>query len=831
MYGVWRTAGAGLCRAPTPYIVRAGTASFDARSSTDSAGPWAKNRQRSRAFPLQSSCAKVRRASAHSGLESVVEFLLLLTRHPTAYPLWILLATAVHVARTQRTSPWSKGSIPRRELMRVLNYAYRADGLVLRVDGPVHTLQARVRRSTTRFDVPFSQRDDELFVTFADLQSALPGRPGRYDLLVPGPQAEEVEKLNVPSFADRPLWTRYFTPETSSTPLVPHIYVNRGGDFSVVVRNPSYVDFGERQFKCHHELTSITLRRGTLRCSFRMQIAETGTFEVERCYLKLFSNDEVVEVEASGLSFKVHEGVLSGQLTVPVPANLTGSHFALQSVLRENDTGARVQVRLTHVSPSLYDELRRRIRPPAVKLNGDRVLTASYSPKSTLVTFIIRPRTRYDAHPLRQSVYAAVGRFEARLRRAAGRQRRATALIFEKDAATAQDNGIALFRHLLSTDDEPGFDYAYVMDRGSEQWDRVRGLAHVVRKFSLTYWRLLASPSTFLASSDVRYHVANLHAQPGMADKYAFVRKNYFLQHGVTGLKRVSIFDPESAIFPDAVVATSDWEKQILVEAGVPDQQVDVTGFARWDRLETESAVGSSPGLRKVLYMPTWRRWLSGRTPEELRASEYAREIGSLLRSPELAAILAEHRAELLFLPHPKLKALTSTFEDVGDRVSLLNQDAVTFAEVVRDSTAIITDYSSTLWDFVQAHKSVLLFRFDHDRYQRATGMYENADLDRIMGRFPTAHSSHELIENIDRLLATDPAVQRSEAVEIATRAFPHLDRENSRRIVEHVTHRLPDLITPRVLPSYEQADEWYRTHLKKTLRYPRDTTNFTLDG
>lgn len=693
--------------------------------------------------------------------------------------------------------------------MRILSFRSRQEGLVLTLQRPLHGLIARERRTFAEFDVPFRRVGEDVGIDFSLVEAALPSRMGRYDLLAVAPDGT-TETLDFPdSHRELPIWRMYFRPPGLPTPLLPHLYINRSGSLTTVIRNPCYVDDEEREFRSRREVTSIRMKRHQLLGSFRLLLEEDGDYEIERCYLKLQSNEEIVAIDDPSFAQRRRGRRIDGHFTLDVPADchLPPLRYALYVSVRDHDSGESIELKLNHVSRAAFRSMRRLTRPPSLPILGDRVLTLGSPPTASLISFIVRRSTPYDEQAYRQFLFGHLARLEARARRVARRPLPATALIFEKDAATAQDNGFALFDHLSANPDQAEFDFVYVMDRRSSQWSRVADHDRVVPKFSWAYWRLLVSPSSFLVSSDVRFHVANTYSQPGLAGKYAFLRKNYFLQHGVIGLKQVKILTPGSASFPEAIVASADWEKQIMVEAGVPVSSVDVVGLARWDRLVTDSDADDTPTRKKILYMPTWREWLEGRTAEELQDSAYARTIGRLLTSPALHELLEHHDVELAFLAHPKFPHLASLFENSGDRVAVLNQDDIDFAEVIDESFAVISDYSSIIWDFVQARRPALLYQFDLDQYQRLTGMYRNDDLEEILGGFPTALTQDDFLQNLQLLLESDPAERATAAARLADTAFPFHNEDNCLRTVEQLNRRLPDLMGFRLMPHYEDAD------------------------
>lgn len=705
--------------------------------------------------------------------------------------------------------------------MRVLAHRSVIEGVRLRTDVPIHALFARERDSIRVLEIPFRAVDGEIALDYESLQSALPARFGRYDLLAQETADGEEQSIRFAEFADLPIWRRYFRSEDPTTPMLAHLYINRGGSFSAVVRAPSNVDNGERTFASRHEISSISLRRGALRCSFEVTLGELGDFDIARCYLKLFSDDEVVETAASILTQERQGATIRGSLSIPVGlgSDLPPVRYALYLTLRDRLTSSTIDLKINRVSETLFAKMRRMSRPPTLPVADGRVLTLGGPPTSTIVSFVVRPSTIYDTQHVRQYIFINIARATSRFRRLVGRIGRPTALIFEKDAATAQDNGIALFRHLLESSDTPAFDYFFIMDRDSAQWDRVAGLDRVVSKFSFRYWKLLISPGSFLVSSDARYHVANIVSQPGAAGRYAYVLKSYFLQHGVTGLKRVKILQLGSSTHPDAMVVAANWEKQLLVQDGNPADTIDVVGFARWDRLVKGVPPQSVATPRTLLYMPTWREWLEGRNADELRDSDYAQAIGSFLGSSDLHALLRKHDCRLTFLAHPKLPQLSSLFEGSGSLVTVLHQEQVDFAEIIHRSTAVVTDYSSIVWDFVQARKPALLFQFDLGRYLHHTGMYSSPEFDRIIKGFPTAYTEDEMLKNLGHLLAADPDETSTHCAELAQRTFPHHDRGNCARTVPSITRRLPDLSTPRSMPDYAEADREYQQQLPRSLR------------
>lgn len=710
--------------------------------------------------------------------------------------------------------------MPNREDVLVTDLRLEDGAIVLGVGNAIDSLLAVDRGTGVRREISFSEGPGIVILDLAELVDELPKGMARFDLFVRPSSAshersgEEV-RLRVREVQSLPVWERYVRGLNPRSATVPHMYINRGGSVSLVVRNPAFLDHGERQFRHRQELTALKIRGRSIIVEFALTVYEVGRFSVSRSFLKHQSNETFHEIDASSSSYSWHGQTLKGSFVIDlVPGNdpLPLRYALYVELLGEN--GQQVLVRLDHLSEQLFASFHRCLLAPRMLLDQNRVLSIATSPRTTLASFLVRPATISDTQRVRQRCFIAIARAEAGVRRILRRPRRAMALIFEKEAATAQDNGITLFDFLSHAEAALPFDVRFLMDRNSPQWARVTGRDGVIPKFSLAHWRAITSPTTFLASSETRYHAAHLYAQPSLLDRHVYVRKNYFLQHGVTGFTRVTIFDPALAIFPDYAVATAVWERDVLVDRGMPAENIDITGFARWDKLRSADARQPS----RILYMPTWRDWLEGRSAKELLDTEYVRRITSLLSSPELHRLLTEHSARLAFLPHPKFKDLASALHDVSPLVDFIDQDRADFAAVVNEADIVITDYSSIAWEFVRSSKTALLYQFDRRAYEAKIHHSPQPALEEIMKRLASSEDEATLLGVLGRTLNTRPEHLLRENETLARAAFAFTDAQNSRRIQSAMTRRLPELCEPRVLPDYRTADAAYQLYLSETL-------------
>ena len=67
-------------------------------------------------------------------------------------------------------------------------------------------------------------------------------------------------------------------------------------------------------------------------------------------------------------------------------------------------------------------------------------------------------------------------------------------------------------------------------------------------------------------------------------------------------------------------VVSSGYEQKIIHDYfGYDNEEIIITGLARWDVLEDKS----DPAHKEILLMPTWRSWLEDISEEQFKKSEY----------------------------------------------------------------------------------------------------------------------------------------------------------------------------------------------------------------
>jgi len=357
---------------------------------------------------------------------------------------------------------------------------------------------------------------------------------------------------------------------------------------------------------------------------------------------------------------------------------------------------------------------------------------------------------------------------------------------------TAQENGFALFRHLRAT--HPEIDAYYVIDPAAPDYAKVAPLGNVVAHGSREHVRL-----SLLADRVVGSHHPD-YLYPVRTEQYrrAVGATRVFLQHGVTGMKwMVPYYGKGRGGFEsDLIVVNSEREKQMFVrDFRWAPSQVTVAGFPRFDSL----FAGDVAKRRQLMIMPTWREWLHD--VDRYLESEYHERWSTLLHDPRLHALADRYDFEVVFCLHPNTQKYSHLFADAPARV--ISQGDVDIQRLLKESSVLITDYSSVAFDFAFLDRPVVLFQFDRERALGSTGGHIDVDAE---APGTVVRAEEGLLAALERIAADDFAMQPGMR-ERADVFLDHRDRNNCERVVEAVkaARREPpsvDTYLARPLPS-----------------------------
>ena len=356
-------------------------------------------------------------------------------------------------------------------------------------------------------------------------------------------------------------------------------------------------------------------------------------------------------------------------------------------------------------------------------------------------------------------------------------------LIFEKYCTMAQDNGFFFFKYCMEANVEAEFDgeIYYVIDPKQADWEKVVPYKkHVLKYLSLKHMIYLQA-CKLMISTDTKGHAYVWRSMGSDIKALTYQKKLVFLQHGVTAFKR-GHFERGTNVGCESFITTSQFEHDIIHNyLGYPEDEVPITGFARWDVLHDKSE-----GHREILMMPTWRTWLDDAENEVFAESDYCKNYMALLNNPKLDEILKSHDVTLNFYLHPKFRKFITEFSVVSDNIRLIPFGEAPLNELMMECNLLITDFSSVAWDVYYMNKPVLFYHFDLEDANKTLGFYMDMKNDIFGDR---AETPDELMALITEYIESGFQMKAKYSKD-REKYFAYVDDNNSERIWKAIQER-----------------------------------------
>ena len=277
----------------------------------------------------------------------------------------------------------------------------------------------------------------------------------------------------------------------------------------------------------------------------------------------------------------------------------------------------------------------------------------------------------------------------------------------------ADDCGEVFYRYLKKHHAKELYSF-FLLSGSAPNYDRIKKLGGIVEPYS---WRhkILALIANWSLSSQTdivfRQPFWN-YEQPyrNMLVKTRFV----FLQHGVISTDLTRWLRKDAQQF-DGFVTSTEKETKLILEGdyGYTEEQVWMTGLPRFDRLRKKNS-------KVITVMPTWRKQLATRQNNEtgkwgvkpgFSESDYVQFYRNLMHSQELKKAAEKYGYTVQIKIHPNFMHLSEAFH-FNDKVKVVPAN-VSYSELYSSSSLMITDYSSSIQDFIYLEKPVVYCQFD----------------------------------------------------------------------------------------------------------------------
>lgn len=349
----------------------------------------------------------------------------------------------------------------------------------------------------------------------------------------------------------------------------------------------------------------------------------------------------------------------------------------------------------------------------------------------------------------------------------------------------ADDNGEAFFKYLHDIGSRQK--RYFVIREDSPDYEKVRQYGPVLPHYSLRH-RLTHLFAEAILSSAGEDEVFCPFWNRAFYRDLLYGQKKIFLQHGVIQDDLTHWLNRYNKGLDLFVTSARPEYESILHGAYYYDSNVvKLTGLARHDRLYDRKE-------RIITIMPTWRQYLIaggdyGRTGKDVYdpsflESAYFQFYNGLINDGRLLEAVRVHGYTLQFMPHPRVIPYVDRFErKEGVRFGSIETK---YRDVFAESSLLVTDYSSTAFDFAFLRKPVLYVQFDKETFF-ANHTCEPGYFDYERDGF--GEVSYDLDTLVDRIIGyMEAGCPLKDAYrERIDRFFAFHDRNNCRRIHEAI--------------------------------------------
>ncbi len=245
-----------------------------------------------------------------------------------------------------------------------------------------------------------------------------------------------------------------------------------------------------------------------------------------------------------------------------------------------------------------------------------------------------------------------------------------------------------------------------------------------------------------------------------------------YLQHGVLHARLPWYYSKYKTMI-DKIVVSSSYEKNTLTERyDYLEKDIIPCGMSRLDRYDgmlteknsesTEKSGDRESAGKRVIFAPSWRSYLiitpsegGDREPcaEKLTRSRYFEGIKEFLQSEKLLGLLRQNNIRLDYKLHPEFEKTYGTNMIVTDKGVISEVNGIVDFSVY---DAIITDFSSLLYDFVYQNKPVIYYVTDYDEFRCGMNHYRELEVPVEDGMGELALSVDEAVSSLKKVIDND---------------------------------------------------------------------------
>ncbi|MBQ1171886.1 MAG: CDP-glycerol glycerophosphotransferase family protein [Lachnospiraceae bacterium] len=348
----------------------------------------------------------------------------------------------------------------------------------------------------------------------------------------------------------------------------------------------------------------------------------------------------------------------------------------------------------------------------------------------------------------------------------------------------ADDNGEAFFKYLM--DKKPkDLKVYFVISKNCADYERIKKIGPAVNTFSIKH-RILHLLSTYNISSQGEKIVQ--HPFHGYEKAYRSLNlpRFVFLQHGVIKDDLSDWLNRRNKnLFGFITTSQREYDSIINGDYDYTEKQVWLTGLCRYDNLEDRRE-------KIVAIVPTWRSYLlkglnqfTGLHALKLGYldSDFFQFYNRLINDKQLIETLKQFGYRLRFVPHPLMQPFINSF-DKNDYVEFACADD-SYRELFAKGSLLVTDYSSTAFDFAYLNKPVVYCQFDKEVFFGGNHTYKKGYFDYEKDGF--GEVEYTLEATVDRIIeyVQNDCRMKPEYQKRVDETFAFHDKNNCERVYQ----------------------------------------------
>lgn len=275
--------------------------------------------------------------------------------------------------------------------------------------------------------------------------------------------------------------------------------------------------------------------------------------------------------------------------------------------------------------------------------------------------------------------------------------------LFSERPSDARDNAFWMFKFVR--ENHPEINAFYAIDFNSNDYKKVAKIGNVIKFGSFKHHMYTWGCKNFL-SAHIGDGFPNKHVCFNLLTMGFYKFNNIFLQHGITCNKPDYLFEDKNRIH--LFCCANEREREFVATELGYGKVAKALGFCRYDNLDNSLLKKS-----QLLIMPTWRYWLAEVDEKEFLQSEYYACYNELLaKTKELC-----DKYEIIFYLHNDLQQFSHLFKH--DHVIVASKQEFDVQNLLKESSFLVTDYSSVFFDFAYMEKPLIYFQFDSKKYRK----------------------------------------------------------------------------------------------------------------